>query len=59
MLPPLLLQHASTALGGFGTSFAQKRTQDLFPLYGRFFLRHLKLSTIVYKTNYFIFYCKS
>lgn len=29
--------------------------RSLFPLYGRSFLRHLKLSTIVYRANYFIF----
>lgn len=29
--------------------------RSLFPLYGRLFLRHFKLSTIVYRANYFIF----
>lgn len=45
---PLLSAH-------LGLLLPRTEHRSLFPLYGRSFLRHLKLSTIVYRANYFIF----
>lgn len=39
----------------WGVLLPRTEHRSLFPLYGRSFLRHLKLSTIVYRANYFIF----
>lgn len=52
---PATRHHQHHCSPHIGCPVTRAEHRSLFPLYGRSFLRHLKLSTIVYRANYFIF----